>query len=315
MTRKVLPACVALASALAAVLLGVLAKPSMPDSVATHFGFDGVANSWVPVNVFWWIVMTCSVTAAGLAFFSAWRLSTKASRSMWLWLWTFFAALPTGIAVWTVVTQSGLTSTQDAHGPSVVAITLIVGVPLVVAALVAARSGGVLPDPHPGAGAGLGLGPHEIASWSHEVRVWWPWLLVVAALAGAAVAGVLGYWVPAALLVCLSFVGITTSGLRVSVDARGLITSWGPLGWPQLHVPLSELASARAELIRPRDWGGWGYRGSLRMFGKAASVLRGGDGIVVQRTDGSVYAVTIDDAHTGAALLNDLIARTHAQAN
>ena len=171
MTRKVLPACVAMASALVTVLLGVLARPSMPDSVATHFGFDGVANSWVPVNVFWWIVMTCSVTAAGLALFSAWKLSTKASRSMWLWLWTFFASLPTGIAIWTVVTQAGLTSTQGAHGPSVVAIALIVGVPLLVAALVAAGSGGVLPDPHPGGGAGLGLGPHEIASWTQQVRV------------------------------------------------------------------------------------------------------------------------------------------------
>jgi hypothetical protein len=38
-------------------------------------------------------------------------------------------------------------------------------------------------------------------------------------------------------------------------------------------------------------------------------VLRSGDAIKLQLTDGSEFAVTVDDAATGAALLADLLAQ------
>ena len=62
--------------------------------------------------------------------------------------------------------------------------------------------------------------------------------------------------------------------------------------------------------VRPGEWGGWGYRGSVKVFGRAAVVLRAGTGIRVDLVGGRAFAVTVDDAETGARLLNDLAART-----
>ena len=60
------------------------------------------------------------------------------------------------------------------------------------------------------------------------------------------------------------------------------------------------------------QWGGWGYRGSRTAFGRAAVVLRGGDAIRLRLTGGSEFAVTVDDAAAGAALLTDLLSSTPA---
>jgi hypothetical protein len=56
------------------------------------------------------------------------------------------------------------------------------------------------------------------------------------------------------------------------------------------------------------EWGGWGYRGSRRAFGRSAVVLRGGGAIRLLLTDGTKFAVTVDDAAAGAGLLTDLLA-------
>jgi hypothetical protein len=51
----------------------------------------------------------------------------------------------------------------------------------------------------------------------------------------------------------------------------------------------------------------FGYRGSLLVFGSAA-VVRRGPALRLSLRDGKTFLVTVDDAATGAALLNDLIA-------
>jgi len=48
--------------------------------------------------------------------------------------------------------------------------------------------------------------------------------------------------------------------------------------------------------------------GSLLTFGDVSVVLRGGPALRLTLRDGKAFLVTVDDAATGAALLNDLIA-------
>jgi hypothetical protein len=91
----------------------------------------------------------------------------------------------------------------------------------------------------------------------------------------------------------------------VSVDHRGLRVRGG-LGVPLRTVPLARVARADAAEVRAPDWGGWGYRVGP---GRAAVVLRSGPGLVVELTDESRFAVTLDDAATPAALLNTLARR------
>lgn len=100
---------------------------------------------------------------------------------------------------------------------------------------------------------------------------------------------------------CLAF-----ARLRVSVDRRGLRVVSSLFRLPLKRIALADVASARAELIRPTEWGGWGYR---IMPGRSAVVLTGGPGIVVQRQNGTMFAVTVPDAELPAALLTTLAAR------
>lgn len=64
--------------------------------------------------------------------------------------------------------------------------------------------------------------------------------------------------------------------------------------------------SAFRGVDRKGEFGGWGLRLSVdRRFGV---VLRAGEAIEVTRANGKRFVVTVDDAGTGAALLEALIA-------
>ncbi|MEV7773670.1 DUF1648 domain-containing protein [Kitasatospora sp. NPDC086791] len=147
-------------------------------------------------------------------------------------------------------------------------------------------------------------------------RVANPWLQVLAVVLGlvaaagvlAAVSGlaeldwsfVLPFAVPAgAVLAC--------SSVQARVTTRGLTVGFGPFGRPARHWSPAELVSARAELRTVAQAGGWGYR--INGLGTTV-MLRGGVCLVVRTRRGTDFAVSIDDAERGAALLNALIARS-----
>ena len=96
--------------------------------------------------------------------------------------------------------------------------------------------------------------------------------------------------------------------IRVTADPHGLTVAYGPFGWPRTAIPLDRIDRAQVIDVRPMRHGGWGYRGSLRMFRTAAVVLRAGPGIEVDLTDGRRFVVTVDDAEAGAGTINDLLA-------
>lgn len=146
--------------------------------------------------------------------------------------------------------------------------------------------------------------PGERGTWTGRARLAW-WLPLVLIAIGVVVAvsarsPALGA-LPSAvlLLVYLAF-----GWIRVSVDARGLRIRYGLLPWPVTSIPLDEISQAERIDLRSLEWGGWGYRGSRKAFHRAAVVLRSGDAIKLKLTDGSDFAVTVDDAAAGAALLN-----------
>jgi len=123
---------------------------------------------------------------------------------------------------------------------------------------------------------------------------------VVLVTAARSLAGAL----PVALLLLIY---LAFGWIRVSVDVRGLRIRYGLLPRPVTSVPLGDIRRVERIDLAPLEWGGWGYRGSRKAFGRAAVVLRSGDAIKLQLTDGSEFAVTVDDAATGAALLAGLL--------
>jgi hypothetical protein len=146
------------------------------------------------------------------------------------------------------------------------------------------------------------------AAWTGRAHLaWWLPLALIAigvilVISARSLIGAL----PVALLL---LVYLAFGWIKVTVDARGLQIRYGVLPRPVTSVPLDDIRRAERIDLAPLQWGGWGYRGSRKAFGRAAVVLRGGDAIKLQLTDGGEFAVTVDDAATGAALLADLLAQ------
>jgi hypothetical protein len=152
----------------------------------------------------------------------------------------------------------------------------------------------------------LGLRTGERAVWSGRAQAWWAWpagLLLVAA--GALVGAVTTQWVPAGLLLAVGVLLLQFVTVRVRVAARGVTVGYGPLGLRLTRIPLQRIASAEAV---ERKQFAFGYRGSLLLYGAAAVIVRPGPALRVTLRDGKTFLVTVGDAATGAALLNDLIA-------
>ena len=144
------------------------------------------------------------------------------------------------------------------------------------------------------------------AAWTGRAHLaWWlPLVLIAIGVILAVSARSLVGAIPAALLL---LVYLAFGWIKVTVDVRGLQIRYGVLPRPVTSVPLGDIRRVERIDLAPLEWGGWGYRGSRKAFGRAAVVLRSGDAIKLQLTDGSEFAVTVDDAATGAALLAGLL--------
>ena len=144
------------------------------------------------------------------------------------------------------------------------------------------------------------------AAWTGRAHLaWWlPLVLIAIGVILAVSARSLVGAIPAALLL---LVYLAFGWIKVTVDVRGLQIRYGVLPRPVTSGPLDDIRRAERIDLAPLQWGGWGYRGSRKAFGRAAVVLRGGDAIKLQLTDGGEFAVTVDDAATGAALLAGLL--------
>ncbi|MFJ8093214.1 DUF1648 domain-containing protein [Streptomyces griseofuscus] len=304
-------------AAVAALVTGLpwLQRDRLPDRLATHWNGgpapDGSMPLWsaslVPSAV--WLVLALALSVR-------WRRSWTGPRS-----WLPIALAPTGVVL--VGAQISIVRANldradwhQARQPGWwIAVTLALAAAAgVLAWRLAVRATATAPL----------AGTPELDLARDERLVWFsrtdnPWLQSLSAVAGLVAVGaalglVLGL-APAATLwpVCagcavLALAGSVSSSVRAKVSEAGLEISFGPLGWPARRWTPDALESARAERRLPSQVGGWGYR----LSGLGTTVmLRAGDCLVVRpRGRRSDFAVSVDDAERGAALLNALRART-----
>ncbi|MEU8515384.1 DUF1648 domain-containing protein [Kitasatospora sp. NPDC048722] len=144
------------------------------------------------------------------------------------------------------------------------------------------------------------------------------WMQLAAAVlglgaAGTALAGATGltsgHWSLTAMLAILALTVLACSSVQARVTAKGLDVGFGPFGWPRRHWSPTDIGAARAERRTAAQAGGWGYR--VNGLGTTL-MLRGGDCLVVEGPQGHRFAVSVDDAERGAALLNSLAERAKA---
>ncbi|MEU4924944.1 DUF1648 domain-containing protein [Streptomyces yokosukanensis] len=296
-----------------AALLAALpwaAHGRLPDRLATHWSGgdtpDGSMPLWAAAlfPAGFWLLIAVAVSVR-------WRCSWPAVRP-----WRVLALAPTAtvlVGAQASVVRANLDRTDwhAAREPAldIVLILASAAVAGVVAWLSSTRSTPTPATPAP-----------ELRLPEGQRLVWFsrtanPWLQLVATLTGLIAAGALvalavglarpaGLWPVCAVCAVASLAGAAFSSVQAKVSEAGLEVSFGPLGWPTRRWSPAAIESARAEHRLPSQVGGWGYR----LSGLGTTVmLRAGDCLVIRpRGRHADFAVSVDDAERGAALLNAL---------
>lgn len=304
-----------------AVAVQLLLLPQVPATIAVHWNASGDADRFAPA----WTQPIATV-AFGLgvpvliALTSLPGLRRGDHGPTYRLMGATAAAVSAMVSValtWTLAMQAGLDSSADAPTvwPALVASLAAAAVVGVAAWFVQPReewADAATPPATP-----LALSAHEQALWMRTTSIArgaavaiFAGVLVIAV--SAAVAWVTGadpllVWLLVGTAVLLLAVAATTLAFHVRVDDSGLHVE-SVLGMPRFHVPLADVESAARVDVEPMgEFGGWGLRLSTgRRFGV---VLRSGEAIEVLRRSGKRFVVTVDDADTGAALLEALVSR------
>lgn len=109
-----------------------------------------------------------------------------------------------------------------------------------------------------------------------------------------------GWWVMGGTCLLITLLFVSTGAFHITVNQEGLVAR-SFIGWPVFRVPLEKIDRVTATEISPfAEFGGVGLRGGP---GRLGIVYRKGMGIVINKLDGTMFAATVDDAETGAALL------------
>jgi hypothetical protein len=310
----------------AALLATMVAVPAalwsrLPRRLADHWTLAGTANGSAPRLVTFLALGVIAVPGTAL-FLAGWFAGRRGERAGRLQpgravaatavgltaIGVFLTAIATGTVLLVSVVNLGGRGLRSASvGPG--AMPLLVGGAALVTAfagLVLRRYGGFGASDGGATLASLGLRAGERAVWSGRARAVWALPAGAALVAAGVLTLVLArWWDPALVLLMAGVLMFGFTSVRVTVATRGVSVAYGVLGLRLTRIPLSRIASAAAVELRSFSFG---YRGSLLMFGSAAAILRRGPALRLTLRDGKTFIVTVDDAATGAALLNDLIA-------
>lgn len=290
----------------------------LPDPVAVHWGVDGRADgfgSWQSAFLVIVVVAALVCGLAGVIGIGLGRASATRRAAVLVGMWSGIA-LPWFVAG-SLYLQRGLTDASQAPD-----INLALLVSFVVAALLGGGAAALIPgdarqparDAVPNEAARLPLADSELASWQRTVQIPGLWWLAVGGGLATAVLAALSLWrgaswagLSAGIAGFLTVLLVALGRWQVVVDHTGL-TVRPLLPRPRTRVALDEVVSAEVTSVSPaRDFGGWGYR--VGMDGQVGVVVRAGEAIRVQQTGGRTLVITVDDAATGAALLNTLADR------
>ena len=99
-------------------------------------------------------------------------------------------------------------------------------------------------------------------------------------------------------------IGIVFCSVRVDVSQTLVAVRLGLLGRPRKTFAIADITEVSSEDLRPRSYGGWGYR----WCGKRcwAIVIRAGEALVIARADGRRLKITVDNAEEAADQVRSL---------
>ncbi|MEU1003679.1 DUF1648 domain-containing protein [Streptomyces tibetensis] len=299
------------------VALPLVAGSRLPDRLATHWdASSGKPDSSMPLWAASLFPALIWGVAAALVALMWWRARVTSSGGAGGWVG---ATLGSGgvmlLGGQASIVRANLDHADWREADSVtvsVVVTLVAAVGVGTAALLASRrTPAVVPT---GGGPTMEIPAGERFVWLSRTSN--PWLHATAAVTGvvamaAVVAGLGGLMGAEAALLAgpfalASVLVLGFASVQARVSERGLEVTFGPLSWPARRWAADAIASARVETRTPSQVGGWGYR----LSGLGTTVmLRSGECLVIRTHNGKDFAVSVDDAERGAALLNSLNAQ------
>ncbi|MET8897145.1 DUF1648 domain-containing protein [Streptomyces albogriseolus] len=299
------------------VVLPLTARDRLPDRLATHWGAGGEPDDSMPfwaATVFPALIWLVLAAVAVLALHRA-RRSTDgtAAAPAWAGITLGFTGV-TLLGAQASIVRANLDRTdwRDAGSVTGWVIATLVGATVVAVAaqLVSRRARLTVPPP---SGPAMEIPKGQRFVWLSRTSNRWLHLLAavtgiltLAATTGsvAGLGGGLEGTVGAASFALAAVALLACASVQARVTEKGLEVAFGPLGRPARRWPADTIASAWAEHRTAMQVGGWGYR----LSGLGTTVmLRGGECLVIRTVKGKDFAVSVDDAERGAALLNSLI--------
>ncbi|MEM7273220.1 MAG: DUF1648 domain-containing protein [Actinomycetota bacterium] len=302
------------------VVLALLVVPlllfgaDLPDRVATHFDGAGTPDDSMTLTglvVFTGLLLIGpGLIMVAIAAVASRRMSRMAAPFL-VGMGAFLGILGAGIVAQTAISQRNLSSWTEADNPIVGVIVLIV-VAAGAGAVGAVLARGLPHDPAAtafradpaGEAPTLDVADGERVVFTETIAPRWLLWPVVGLLA---LTVVMAYFTPwwIVVLVGLSTVpAVLLCALRIQADRSGLVVRSALFGIRFAKVPAEDIEEATVIDVEPMKWGGWGYRGSLRLAGAAAVVMRRGPGVHLKLSGDRVFVVTLDDPRTAAAVLN-----------
>lgn len=291
----------------------LMVRGDLPGPIAVHFDGAGRADGSAPLWLHLALVALFTVTASAVLVWSAWRptstMGVEAAVATFVgWLIGFVNPIVLfaneGVAQWR---EASLGGSGAIWAATLSALAASLPVALMVRHTTDRRAG----DPSPA----LELGAAERAAWfgrasSRVVATGVVSLVFVGTVVLLAFAG--GGLATGLVLLATALAMVSFMSLDVAIGETGVRVRAGALRWPTVHFGLDEIEAARSVHWDPLKGGlvsGWGYRGSLRLMGRAGWVLRGGPALELDLARGRRFLVTVDGAEEAAAVLNGLLAR------
>lgn len=295
------------------LVLGVLPLTwvsALPRLVPVHWGANSQPDDFSsPTTLIW----TMTLVGVGVIFF-LWVLGILLGKDiMTRRVLVGTSAFCVGVVGGGPLLILWLMRTQTAEEISVAFITTAALIAGIVLGIVA---GAVLPkDKFVAATSHLDAGAPRTALSDSEFGVW---VTRTDSRTGYIIAGI-NFIFFAALIIAtqlwwlvlfallLSLVMVTMFAWNVRVDQTGLsVTSVARV--PKRHIFLDEIENAEVSTVNAlSDFGGWGLRTGFS--GATGVILRSGPALQVNMSGNRTFYVTVDDAATGAALLNSLVDR------
>ena len=300
-----------------ATVLVIIWLPRLPDPAATHWSGMGQPDGFGSPTTYLWLSVGIGYGMTLLLWLMVWFTGLKQDAPIWSPMHRFMAAFTAGFAVFfsvnnvvSVAIQLDLPSAAEA--PAIGGWMLLSFVCWVVVGLIAWF---VQPKLRISAVGETGVAAEPLTGnpgvrWSGTARPGKTFFWVTGiALVVVAFSAVLMFLWPVGIAPRIMTVAITVlmlvfcamcAAFRVRIDSTGL-EARSILGWPVFRVPADDIARVESRQINPfAEFGGWGMRWAP---GQTGLVLRTGEGIVVTRNDGRIFAITLDDSERAAATL------------